>query len=159
QVLGRGGMGVVYLAEDTHLQRRVALKVMRPALAASAAAGARFLREARAVAALQLDHIVPIYHVGEDSGTPYLALPLLKGETLEQRLQRGSRLPLEEVLRLGREIVDGLAAAHTAGVVHRDVKPANLWLEGPNARVKILDFGLALVPSGEHARGQSGAIR
>jgi tRNA A-37 threonylcarbamoyl transferase component Bud32 len=148
-VLGAGGMGVVFRAEDVQLGRRVALKVINPRLAASATARQRFLREARTAAAIEHDHIVPIYHVGEDRGVPFLAFPLLKGETLENRLEREKRLPIPEVLRIGREIARGLAAAHAAGLVHRDIKPANLWLEASTgrpsggSRVKILDFGLA----------------
>jgi WD40 repeat protein/serine/threonine protein kinase len=143
KVLGTGGMGVVYHAEDMLLQRPVALKVMLPTLAASEAYRQRFLREARAAAAIEHDHIVPIYQVGEDRGLPYLAMPLLQGESLEDRLRRLPALPLAEVLRIGREMAEGLAAAHERGLVHRDVKPANVWLEGGRARVKILDFGLA----------------
>jgi hypothetical protein len=143
KVLGVGGMGVVFEAEDPQLQRRVALKTMQPSLAASASARRRFLREARAAAALQHDHIVTIHQVGEDRGVPYLAMQLLQGETLENRLLRQRRLPLEEVVRIGREIAAGLAAAHAAGLIHRDIKPANVWLEAGSGRVKILDFGLA----------------
>jgi WD40 repeat protein len=143
EVLGSGGMGVVFLAEDPQLQRRVALKVMLPGLAASAAARQRFLREARAAAALEHDHIVPIYQVGEDRGVPFLAMQLLRGESLERRLRREGALPPAEVLRIGREIAEGLAAAHGCGLIHRDIKPANVWLEGERGRVKILDFGLA----------------
>jgi hypothetical protein len=143
KVLGAGGMGVVFEAEDGQLQRRVALKVIRPALAGSPAARQRFLREARATAAVEHDHIVTVYHADEDRGVPFLAMPLLKGETLEGRLQRQGRLPLAEVLRIGRETAAGLAAAHEARLIHRDIKPSNIWLEGKSGRVKILDFGLA----------------
>jgi serine/threonine protein kinase len=142
-VLGAGGMGVVFRAEDPQLSRLVALKVIKPQLATSATARERFLREARMAAAIEHDHIVPLYHVGEDRGVPYLAFPLLKGETLDNRLQRTERLPMPEVLRIGREIAAGLAAAHARGLIHRDIKPANVWLEATGGRVKILDFGLA----------------
>jgi serine/threonine protein kinase len=158
RVLGSGGMGVVYLAEDPQLQRQVALKAMRPALAASATARQRFLREARAIAAIQHDHIVTIYAVGEDRGVPFLAMPFLKGESLEGRVGRGAPLPVAEVLRIGREIAEGLAAIHEPGLVHRDIKPANVWLEGEAARVKILDFGLARPARGEEQLTQAGAI-
>jgi serine/threonine protein kinase len=141
--LGAGGMGAVYRAEDPQLQRQVALKVMLPSLAGSATARERFLREARAMAALEHDHIVPVYQVGEDRGVLFLAMPLLKGETLEDRLRRQGRLPLPEALRIAREAAAGLAAAHERRLIHRDIKPSNLWLEGPAGRVKILDFGLA----------------
>jgi hypothetical protein len=143
RVLGVGGMGVVFLAEDPQLQRRVALKTMKPSLAASASARQRFLREARAAAALGHDHIVTIHQVGEDQGVTFLAMQLLQGETLDDRLRRQGQLPPAEVLRIGREIAAGLAAAHEAGLIHRDIKPANVWLEVGGGRVKILDFGLA----------------
>jgi hypothetical protein len=141
RVLGAGGMGVVFHAEDTQLERPVALKAMRPAAAAAPSARERFLREARAAAAIEHDHIVPIYQVGEDRGVPYMAMQLLRGESLEDRARRANRLPAAEVLRVGREVAEGLAAAHARGLVHRDVKPANVWLT-PEGRVKLLDFGL-----------------
>jgi serine/threonine protein kinase len=143
RVIGVGGMGVVYEAEEPVLERRVALKVLLPALAASVSARQRFLREARAAAKVEHERIVPIFQVGEDRGMPYLAMPLLKGESLEQRLAREGRLPADEVMRIGREVAEALDAAHAHGLIHRDVKPANIWLEGPAARVKLLDFGLA----------------
>jgi hypothetical protein len=143
QVLGAGGMGVVFVAEDPALRRLVALKAMLPGVAAGQAARRRFLREARTAAALEHDHVVPIYQVGEDRGTPYLAMQLLKGESLASRAQREGRLPPSEVLRIGCQTARGLAAAHEHGLIHRDIKPGNLWLEEGTGRVKILDFGLA----------------
>ena len=122
-------MGIVFLAEDPQLQRRVALKVLRPMLASNTAARQRFLREARAAAAIEHDHIVTIYQVGEDRGVPFLAMQFLKGESLEARLHRDGALPVPEVLRIGREVAAGLAAAHEHGLIHRDIKPANIWLE------------------------------
>ena len=103
----------------------------------------RFLREARAAAALEHDHVVAIYQVGEDRGVPFLAMPLLQGESLDDRLQRDGRCRWPEVLRIGRETAEGWPAAHDRGLIHRDIKPANIWLEAPGGRVKILDFGLA----------------
>ena len=150
KVLGEGGMGVVFQAQDSTLERLVALKVMKPEASSSAVARKRFNQEARAAASIQHDHIVTIYHVGEDNGIPYLAMPFLAGESLESRLRRGSRLSVPEILRIGREIADGLGAAHARGLIHRDIKPANIWLEDlPDVppRVKILDFGLARVAS------------
>jgi serine/threonine protein kinase len=142
RLLGAGGMGLVFLAEDPRLNRFVALKVMRPELAAHPLSRERFLREARAAAAVRNDHVVTIYAADEDRGVPFVVMELLEGETLDARLRRQGRLPLAEVLRLGEEIAEGLKAAHRRGLVHRDVKPANIWLEGERSRVKLLDFGL-----------------
>ena len=182
KMLGTGGMGVVFEAEDQQLKRRVALKVMKFALTASESARKRFLREAQLAASIEHDHIVAVYQVGEESGIPYLAMPLLRGEPLSERLLREKRLPLSEALRIGREIAEGLAAAHQHQLVHRDIKPANIWLEtrsaggppatvtdhqrptvsgsgeSPKARVKILDFGLARAVDDESHLTQSGAI-
>ncbi len=141
--IGGGGMGVVFEAIDEQLGRAVALKVLRLHLRRSATARQRFLREARAAASLEHDHVAAIYQVGEDRSIPFLVMPLLQGESLEQRLRRVGRLPELEVLRIGRELSEGLAAAHTRGLIHRDIKPANIWLEGELGRVKLLDFGLA----------------
>ncbi len=161
RVLGRGGMGVVFEAEDGQLQRRVALKAMLPHVAEEPTNRERFLREARAAAALDHENVVPVFQVGEDRGVPFLAMPLLQGETLADRLKREAPLTAGEVLRVGREAALGLAAAHAAGIVHRDVKPGNLWLEGPPGgpvrRVRVLDFGLARRPAGESIT-QSGAL-
>jgi hypothetical protein len=158
KILGHGGMGVVFEAEDPQLRRKVALKAMLPALAASETARQRFLREAQAAAAVEHDHIVPIHQVGEDRGVPFIAMPFLRGESLEQRLARQARLPFREVLRIGRETAAGLAAAHKRGLIHRDIKPANLWLEEESGRVKILDFGLARATADSAQLTQSGAI-
>jgi serine/threonine protein kinase len=147
--LGSGGMGMVYLAEDTKLQRNVALKVMRPELAAEPLHGQRFVREARRAAMIENDHIVTIYQVDEENGVPFLAMQLLQGESMEEWLQRGQRPTPAEAARLGYETALGLAAAHSRGLIHRDIKPANLWLESPRRRVKILDFGLARLTAGD----------
>jgi WD40 repeat protein/serine/threonine protein kinase len=164
RVLGHGGMGVVFLAEDPQLRRQVALKAMLPSLAASPSSRQRFLREAQAAAAIEHDHIIAIHQVGEDRGVPFLAMPLLKGEPLNERLRRPGEdgkpelLALAETLRIGREIAEGLAAAHERGLIHRDIKPGNIWLEGARARVKILDFGLARSADGSGQLTQEGAI-
>jgi serine/threonine protein kinase len=141
--LGRGGMGAVYLAEDTQLRRPTALKMMLPEAAADAKARDRFLREARAAAAVRNDYVVTVYQVGDEDGTPYIAMELLRGSPLDIYLARESAPTMTAIVRLAREIASGLAAAHAKGLVHRDIKPANIWLEAPRGRVKILDFGLA----------------
>jgi serine/threonine protein kinase/WD40 repeat protein len=130
ELLGGGGMGVVFRAEDPDLDRRVALKAMLPTLAASPTARQRFLREAKAAAAVKDEHIVHIYEVDEDRGVPFLVMELLEGESLEDRLERRRRLSIEEVLHIGKEVALGLAAAHAKGLIHRDIKPGNIWLEG-----------------------------
>ncbi len=161
KVLRSGGMGVVFLAEDVRLRRQVAVKAMKPGLAANARARQRFLREAQLTASVTHDHIVAIHQIGEEKGLPFLAMPLLQGESLDARLKREETLPPAEVLRIGRETAEGLAAAHEHGLIHRDVKPANLWLEalpGGRTRVKVLDFGLARACDGDAPLTQSGVI-
>jgi serine/threonine protein kinase len=158
EVLGAGGMGVVYLAEDPNLKRTVALKALLPTLAVSTSARQRFLREAQAAAAIDHTHIVTILQVGEDRGIPFIAMQFLKGETLEDRLKRQNQLPATEALRIGRETAEGLAAAHERELIHRDIKPANLWLEGERGRVKILDFGLARAGGQDSQLTQQGTI-
>jgi serine/threonine protein kinase len=142
-VLGAGGMGVVFLADDERLGRRVAIKTLKGSLASSVEFRKRFLREARAAAQLNHDHVVTIHQVGDANGVPYLAMPLLDGETLESRLQREGSLHASEVIRIGREIAEALVAAHDTGLVHRDIKPSNIWLEAGTGRSKLFDFGLA----------------
>jgi serine/threonine protein kinase len=144
KLLGSGAMGLVFQAEDVTLKRQVALKTMKKTQAAQEVNRKRFLREAQAAAAIEHDHIVTIYQVNEDRGVPYLAMKLLLGETLEDRLNREGKLSVDEILRIGQEIAEGLAEAHERGLIHRDVKPANIWLEEGRDRVKIVDFGLAL---------------
>jgi tRNA A-37 threonylcarbamoyl transferase component Bud32 len=145
-VLGRGGMGIVFRAEDTVLKRSVALKVIKQGSTDASSLRQRFLREARAAAALNHDHVVPIWHVDDNQGTPFIVMPLLEGETLAARLRREPRLPSALAVQIGREAASGLAAAHAAGLIHRDLKPENLWLETQpqGVRVRVLDFGLAL---------------
>ncbi len=141
--LGMGGIGMVFQAEDCLLTRPVALKVLRPALAADNEYRRRFIREARLTAAIDHDHVVAVHQIGVERGIPFLVMKLLQGETLDDRLARERDLPLTEVLRIGREIAEGLAGVHEQGIIHRDLKPSNIWLEGPRGRVKIIDFGLA----------------
>jgi uncharacterized protein (TIGR03067 family) len=143
EVVGRGGMGVVLKSVDEKLQRIVAVKVLGPQYAMNASARRRFEREAKAAAAVSHDHIVPIYHVDEINGVPFLVMPLIVGKSLQERLDQSGPLGLKEILRIGSQIACGLAAAHKQGVVHRDIKPANILLENGVERVKITDFGLA----------------
>ena len=139
-LIGAGGMGEVYRARDTRLDRSVAVKVLAPELATDAEFRARFAREAKAISALNHPHICGLYDIGREHDTEYLVLELLEGETLAARLERGP-LPLSQVLRFGLEIADALEAAHRQGIVHRDLKPGNVMLTP--AGTKLLDFGLA----------------
>jgi serine/threonine protein kinase len=134
--IGRGGMGIVLKALDPALNRVVALKVLLPRLASSASARRRFVREGRAAAAVCHDHIVTVHGVNEAHGLPYLVMQHIPGESLQDRLDRGGPLELEEIVRFGLQIASGLAAAHSQGLIHRDIKPANLLLSdaGRDAR-------------------------
>jgi len=140
--IGRGAMGQVYLAEDDRLDRRVAIKVMHPTRESDPASRQRFIRESRATAAVEHPHVVTIHQVGEHAGLPFIVMQCLHGETLGTYRTKVGRVPLPEALRIGREIAEGLAAAHRRGLVHRDIKPENIILEGPAREVKIIDFGL-----------------
>jgi WD40 repeat protein len=156
KVLGGGGMGLVLLAHEPAADRQVAIKVLRPDRAADPQARQRFQREARLTARVSHDHVVPVYFVGEERGTPYLVMPLLRGEPLDARLARDKRLTIPEAVRIGCEMAEALAAAHALGLIHRDIKPSNVWLEAPNGRVKVLDFGLAR--GGDGSVTGSGAV-
>ena len=162
RVLGRGGMGVVYEAEDDTLKRRVALKAMLPSLARNASARKRFVREAEAAAKVEHDNIVPIYDIADANGVPFLAMPLLVGETLDDRLKTRAPLAVADVLLIGRHVAEGLGAAHAAGLIHRDIKPSNVWLErtpaGAFKRARILDFGLARLVRDGGGLTHSGAV-
>ena len=139
--LGSGGMGEVYKARDTRLNRLVAIKVLAPAMNQDPSALARFEREARILAGLNHPNIVAIHDVGSDGASPYVVTELLEGETLAALLKKGA-LPSTRAIGLTLQIVDGLVAAHARGVVHRDLKPSNVFI-GRDGQVKILDFGLA----------------
>src|SRR5262245_5813767 len=139
--LGAGGMGEVYRARDTKLDRNVAIKVLPSHLAADPEALARFEREAKAVAALSHPNILSIHDFGREAGVSYAVMELLEGETLRQRLANGP-LPPKKVVQTAVDIASGRGAAHAKGIVHRDLKPENVFVT-TDGRVKILDFGLA----------------
>ncbi len=143
--LGQGGMGVVYKARDLKLDRLVALKFLPPHLGGEDAAERRFLREARTASALDHANICTIYEIGEtEDGRTFIAMAYVEGETLASRIARGP-VSVEEAVRIGTKVAQGLAEAHARGIVHRDIKPGNIALTNEGA-VKILDFGLAMVP-------------
>jgi serine/threonine-protein kinase len=142
-VIGCGGMGIVLKGLDVALNRYVAIKVLAPHLATSAAARLRFAREARAAAAVVHDNVLAIHAVSEANGLPYLMMPYIRGTSLQKRLDSSGPLGAAEILRIGRQVAAGLAAAHAQGLVHRDIKPANILLEDGVERLKITDFGLA----------------
>jgi len=139
--LGAGGMGDVYLAEDTGLHRRVALKLLPTALAADDTARKRLVREAQAAAGLDHPNICTIYEVGEADGHTYIAMQYIDGETLAERLKRGP-LDLPSAIALGRQVAEALAEAHRLGIVHRHIKPQNIMLTR-SSQAKVLDFGIA----------------
>jgi eukaryotic-like serine/threonine-protein kinase len=147
--LGRGGMGVVYLAREVELDRDVAIKVLPTNLARDAAARERFVREARTAAGLSHPHIVPIHRVGEAGGWVFFVMSYVEGETLGERLRRQGPLPPEEAARVLREVAWALAYAHGRGIVHGDVKPDNILLDRATGRALVTDFGIA------HARGDA----
>tara|TARA_R110002072_G_scaffold273253_2_gene434010 strand:+ start:526 stop:1788 length:1263 start_codon:yes stop_codon:yes gene_type:complete len=150
--LGAGGMGEVYLARDTRLEREVAIKVLSEELAADDERLRRFDREAKTLASLNHPNVGGIHGIDQDGDTSFLAMELVPGEDLEERLKRGP-MPLDEALDVCRQIAEGLEAAHEAGVVHRDLKPANVRIT-PEGAVKILDFGLAK-PIGPNVPGSA----
>ena len=144
EVIGRGGMGIVLKARDACLERFVAVKLMDPKLADNPTARQRFCREARAAARVTHEHVVGVHTVEEsDGGAPFLVMHYVDGFSLEQYLTRNGKLPVAEVVRIGMQAAYGLAAAHAEGLIHRDVKPANILLEKGRLTVKITDFGLA----------------
>jgi len=152
-LLGEGGMGMVFAAEDIALRRHVAIKVMHPELASDSNGGwQRFLREARALGSVKHQNLVTVYQAFQDQGSVFLVMELLQGESLDTRIRRTPTPELKEILQISLEIAAGLAALHEHGLIHRDIKPANIWLErkkgvhklesGSTTQVKILDLGL-----------------
>jgi serine/threonine protein kinase len=152
---GRGGMGEVYRARDTRLDRTVAVKLLSPDVVDGIARRERFEREARAVSSLNHPNICSLYDVGEQDDTPFLVMEYVEGETLAERLVRGA-LPIEQALRYAIEIVDALDHAHNRGIVHRDLKPANIMLT--QAGVKLLDFGVAKLKGRASISGRASAV-
>jgi WD40 repeat protein len=156
--LGRGGMGIVLRAYDPELRRTVALKVL-PLDRTDAKARARFVREAQAAAGIEHDHVVPVYAVANSAdGPPYLVMQYVEGPTLRQRIEAEGRLDPHEAARICQQAADGLAAAHRAGVVHRDIKPGNVMLERGTGRAKIMDFGLVRLNTVPGGMTQDGTI-
>src|SRR6476469_8681396 len=139
-LVGTGGMGEVYKALDSRLDRTVAIKVLPPSRTQDLTARQRLAREARVIAGLSHPNICPLFDVGQQNGADFLVMEFLEGETLASRLARG-RLPLDQALRYGIEMAGALAAAHSAGIVHRDLKPSNVILTKSGA--KLLDFGIS----------------
>jgi serine/threonine-protein kinase len=155
--VGRGGMGVVYRATDNRLQRRVAIKVLPPELAFQQDIRERFTREAQTAARLSHPHIVPIHTVGDGQGLVYFVMGYVDGESVGARLKRRGKLPPDEARRIMKETADALSAAHAVSVIHRDIKPDNILLEGTRGRVMVTDFGIAKALSSSSGATLTGA--
>jgi serine/threonine-protein kinase len=155
--VGRGGMGVVYRARDERLQRRVAIKVLPPELAFQKDIRERFTREAQTAAKLSHPHIVPIHTVGEGQGLVYFVMGYVDGESVAARIRRRGKLPVDEALRIMSEAADALSAAHALSIIHRDIKPDNILLEGSRGRVMVTDFGIAKALSSTSGATLTGA--
>ena len=155
--VGRGGMGAVYRARDEGLQRRVAIKVLPPELAFQQDIRERFTREAQTAARLSHPHIVPIHTVGEGHGLVYFVMGYVDGESVAGRIRRRGKLPVDETRRIMAESADALGAAHALSIIHRDIKPDNILLEGSRGRVMVTDFGIAKALSGSSGATLTGA--
>ena len=153
RVLGEGGMATVYLATDVKHRRQVAVKVMRPELAATLGAE-RFLREVEIAAQLSHPHILPVHDSGDAEGVLYYVMPYVEGESLHDRIKRETQLPVDEALRIAREVGEALAFAHGRRIVHRDIKPANIMISAGHALVA--DFAIARAVGGGAAITQTG---
>jgi serine/threonine protein kinase len=160
ELLGGGGMGVVYKAEDLKLGRHVALKFLAEELTRDRGALERFEREARAASAIDHPNICAIYEFGEYEGQPFMAMQFLEGQTLQRRIEsQALPLPMDELLDIATQVTIGLDAAHGKGIIHRDIKPANIFITN-RREAKILDFGLAKLLEGEEgAQGAASNVR
>ena len=141
-VIGAGGMGAVFRGRDPRLKRAVAIKTLRVPDGGDAGMAERFLREAEAIAAIRSDYVVSVFDLGVERGVPFLVMELVDGGSLAEQIERDGRLPFERVVKLAKEVAAALAAAHTAGVIHRDVKPRNVLYDAEADRYKLTDFGL-----------------
>src|SRR5688500_4543198 len=153
--IGSGGMATVYLARDLRHDRDVAIKVLHPDLGAALGAN-RFLAEIRMTARLQHPHVLPLLDSGEADGLLYYVMPFVMGETLRQRLERDRQLPIDEAVRIASEVADALGHAHGLGVIHRDVKPENILIQGGHALVADFGIALAVQQAGGQRMTQSG---
>jgi serine/threonine protein kinase len=150
--IGEGGFAHVFSVGDRKLSRRIAVKVLRPEFTGNRNSVQRFMREAESAAKLNHPNILPIFFVGEGQGLVYFGMPMVHGESLDARLRREGQLPEAEVIRIGGDIADALAEAHAQGLVHRDVKPQNVMLQGAKQRVLVANFGMAKAAAGRGER-------
>ena len=155
--LGAGGMATVYLAHDLKHERDVAIKVLHPDLGA-ALGGERFLTEIKTTARLQHPHILPLLDSGEADGLLYYVMPFVTGETLRARLERERQLPIDDAVRIAREVADALGYAHGHGVIHRDIKPENILLQDGHALVADFGIALAVQTAGGQRMTQTGLL-
>src|SRR5882724_2070495 len=155
--IGAGGMGEVYLAQDTKLDRRVAIKFLHEEFSKDADKLGRFIQEAKAASALNHPNILTVYEIGEIDGKNYIATELIDGKTLREHLSHKESLPLNTILKIGVQVAEALSAAHAAGIIHRDIKPENIMIRR-DGYAKVLDFGLAkLLELGAVVAGSSGS--